>query len=105
MTSANARWFGTPVWLWLGRVISVTKITERFRIVAVGHEQEIAGVAQCLGYLRYRDVAVAIFFVGLFGEIAGCVNRIGERSTDLGQLEENSRRDPCVSRLTASPTS
>jgi len=33
----------------LGRVVvGVTEVAERFRVVAVGNQQEIAGVAQCL---------------------------------------------------------
>jgi hypothetical protein len=56
----------------LGRVVDdVTEVAARLWILTFGDEQEVARVAQCLGYLRHRDVAVAIFFLGLFGEIAG----------------------------------
>jgi hypothetical protein len=80
----------------LGRVVDdETEVAERLGILAVGDEKGVARVAQCLGDLRHRDVAVAIFFLGLFGEVGGgVIVRLGsgERGADLGPLEISKRR-------------
>jgi hypothetical protein len=65
----NGRRFGPG--FCLGQIVDgVTEIAERLGILAVGDEQEIAGVAQCLSHARHGGVAGAIFALGLFPEIS-----------------------------------